>query len=85
MFLRKGLFHVKHRLLPDTEITKYNFEHILNIDPSGDAPQRPDGKPYVFGRQLRQDRCCRALQRCNTVLEGFSVTRPGQRRLFAHG
>jgi hypothetical protein len=71
---------VKHgteaRLFPDAELGKDAIEKILDIDPTGDAPERTDREAHVLGQQLRVGDFRGAVKRRQGVLQSGAMTGP---------
>jgi len=44
--------HGTGRLLADTEIAEDHVEHVLDIDPAGQAGQRPGGEAKLLGQEI---------------------------------
>ena len=71
------MFHVKHRpSLPDAEVAEDHVEHVLDVNPAGQAAKRTTGEAKLRGNQLslagaanrqRTAQRVRRLLQCNTM------------------
>ena len=74
-------------LFANAEVAEYHVQNVLDIDPAGEAAERPGRKPQLFGQQVLLGRNIGALrppQRRQGLLKRMAVALPGhQRRLGA--
>ena len=74
-------FRICSRILfADTEFAEERIEHILDIDSSGNAPQRPGRGAQIFGREFRQSGGGKATERRDTSLQRLTMSGPGNER-----
>ena len=42
----------RHRLFADAEVAENHIQDLLDIDPTGEAPERAGGDPQLLGQQI---------------------------------
>ena len=47
------MFHVKHRLFADAEVSKYDIQQVFDIDAASDPSQGAACKPDILGGKFR--------------------------------
>ncbi len=80
--------HGTSRLLADTEIAEDHVEHVLVLDPAGQAGQRPGGEAKFLGQEIfapGEWRTRRAAQGGAGVLERLPVPGAGDKAGFGAG
>src|SRR5258707_15861817 len=69
--------------LADAELPEDHIEHVLDVDPPGDAAERTRGKTHVLGDQLGQRGAGGPREARPRILERRAMTRARRRGIAA--